>query len=144
MGNILIENGKEVGALSGPTSASNCMLSDGVTSVESALTYSETEHVVGKWIDGSNIYEKTVNFGALPNTTTKSVDAGISNLKRLIDIRGYAYNGSTCLMIPRLAISNENAQITLDLYSGNIQIQTGVDRSAYTECYITLRYTKSA
>lgn len=32
--------------------------------VENATEYSTTEHIVGKWIDGSDIYEQTYDFGA--------------------------------------------------------------------------------
>jgi hypothetical protein len=67
--------------------ANNIMMSDGVTSVEEVLSYSETEHVVGKWIDGSTLYEKTINFGALPNTAPKQVSAGVSNVN-VVDIKG--------------------------------------------------------
>lgn len=38
---------------------------------EEEITYSTDERVVGKWIDGSDVYEKVIEFGALPNATDR-------------------------------------------------------------------------
>ena len=44
------------------------------------MDYSTSEVDTGyTWTDGSPIYKKTINIGALPNATTKSVAHNISN-----------------------------------------------------------------
>lgn len=110
---------------------------------EEENTYSADERVVGKWIDGSDIYEKVVDFGALPDTTTKNVTHGISNLDRIISFNGTAKSGGTIIPIPYapLAAIAENG-IALLFSDVNVGITTGKDRSSYT-AYIVLRYTKS-
>lgn len=42
--------------------------------------YNYKERCIGKWIDGKPLYEKTVNFGSLPNATTKKVPHGIEDV----------------------------------------------------------------
>lgn len=127
------------------TSASKCMLSDGETSVEDALTYSETEHVVGKWIDGSTIYEKTVSCGALPNNATKTIAHGISNLGHFVKAEAFAYaSNGTAVAFPYGDKSSLNNAISMALDGTNIYIATGIDRSSFSSTYVTLRYTKTS
>lgn len=106
-------------------------------------TYSTTEHVIGTWIDGKPIYEKTVNFGALPNLAAKEVNHGISNLDTVIGYDGVTKNqtGSTFLSLPRTA---SDSQYNMDIYFTTTQIiiVTQTDRSAHS-AYITMRYTKT-
>ena len=49
--------------------------------------YSTTEKVVGKWIDGKDIYEKVVTIASLPSTpfTWAAYAHNISNLDTIID-----------------------------------------------------------
>lgn len=120
-----------------------------VSEVNNALSgisdYSLSEKVIGKWVDGSTLYEKTINFGQLPNTTTKNVAHGIVNLKRIIYANGMAYRSTDGLNtpVPSPQASATN-QLLLGVNSTNVSITTYVDRSMYGECYITLQYTKTS
>ena len=105
--------------------------------------YSTTEKVVGKWIDGKPIYEKVVNFGALPNNTIKYVAHGISNLGFMVSMFGCAMDSSNSVIpIPE---ANKNAiySVYIVVSGTNLAIETGVDRSGFTRTYIILRYTKT-
>ncbi len=127
------------------TSASNCMLSDGETSVEDALNYSTDEHVIGKWIDGSTLYEKTINYGALPNATGKSVAHGISNLGFVTEIFGCAISADGVYRLtfnPTYRYSND--YITASIDNTTVKTFTNANFSSYTTSYITVRYTKTA
>jgi hypothetical protein len=108
------------------------------------LDYSTSEINTGTtWINGAPIYKKTVYTGTLPNATTKNVAHGISNLGLVIDIEGCAWDGSsTWLPIPNAGSSS--AVIEAYVYSSNIVISTGMDRSGFTTSYVTLYYTKSS
>lgn len=99
-----------------------------------------------KWIDGSAIYKKTINFGALPNATNKTVAHGITNLSRVIKLEGYSYRSSDSVTYPIPFSSNVNVvnNIGVTVTSTDIDLGTGSDRSNITECYITLYYTKSS
>lgn len=97
----------------------------------------------GYWVDGKKIYKKSIFFGSLPNTSSKTVAHGISNLKYCIDLVGVATTAdySLQLKLPWVSGGATNA-VSLSVYGNNIQIQTGSDRSGMT-CYVHIYYTKS-
>lgn len=105
------------------------------------MDYSTNEVNTGaKWIDGSAIYKKTINTGALPNNGSKDALHNISRLGAIINLEGYATNGSVWLNLPAAASNPITAHAT----STAIHITTTSDRSSYTESYVTLYYTKSS
>lgn len=105
--------------------------------------YSEDEQVIGTWIDGSTLYEKTINFGELPNTTTKTVNHNISNIETIYGIEGVAYSSSTntTINLPYPNTDNTNV-VTLSANRTIITIITYRDRTSFNG-YVTLRYTKT-
>lgn len=112
--------------------------------LEDATTYSTSEKVVGKWVDGSDLYEKTINFGALPNSDTKSVAHNISNVAHIWIYDGFAEN-STSGFTNQLNLSGGetiNNQFYFGVTKTEIRCVANSDRTSYDNCYITLRYTK--
>ena len=111
-----------------------------------AMNFSTDEKVIGTWIDGKPLYQKTVNCGALPNNTTKEIAHDISNIDKVINIKGIAINASanTYLNIPTITINQSlvNYQIGMDVNNTYVRILTGIDRSSYS-AYVTLQYTKT-
>lgn len=108
--------------------------------------YSTDEQVVGTWIDGKPLYQKTVDCGALPNNATKEVDHNISNLERVININGYAMASNISngyVTLPLVMANNVGSQIMLLANATKIRIGTKTDQTAYTESYVTLQYTKT-
>ena len=106
--------------------------------------YSTTERRIGTWIDGKPVYRKVVNTGALPNTTTKNIAHGISNVKRFIHIYGYAYTpNNECYPLPWIHYMDVSYQTNVYTNNTNICIVTGTNRSNITESYVILEYTKS-
>lgn len=110
------------------------------------VDYSTTEKKTGqKWIDGKDIYFKTVNFGALPDNTNKSVPHDISNIDLILFKSGIAYNEdkSTELQLPHIAFGSLSYySISLDVNKTNVVITTGTDRTSLTDCFVTVYYTK--
>ena len=109
--------------------------------------YSTSEQNTGfTWIDGRAIYKKTVDTGALPNNTTKVVPHSISNLRRVIKLEGYAYNGTndTTFPLPFSWATGASSCIGVLIGTTTVNINTGINRTDYTESYITLYYTKSS
>ena len=117
---------------------------DGVeTAAEDERTYSTDERIVGTWIDGSEIYEKTIDCGALPNTTSKSVNHGIENLDRIISIDGISKdNNLNNIMFPHINTVGA-ASTSLYVTSTTIVIRSFSDMSTYNSTYVTLRYIKA-
>ena len=112
----------------------------------SSEEYSTTEQKIGKWIDGTDLFMKTVNFGALPNNNQKATAHSISNLKNFIDISGVASGASgTSNRFPLPYIDTNQLSNGIGIYADNtnITIRTGSDRSSYS-AYVTLKYTKTS
>ena len=108
--------------------------------------YSTEETVSGgTWIDGSTIYKKTINFGALPNAANKAVAHGISNLNCVIRVEAIADygTGNTKFPIPFSSPAGLESSVALTIESSTIGIRTGNDRSGAT-AYVTIYYTKSS
>lgn len=106
--------------------------------------YSTDEKVVGTWIDGKPLYQKTINLGTLPNNTTKQVAHNIQNLDAIIDGRGWAK--SSVNQIPIIYVNNANTSEQLCVFVNNttVFLRTSADKSLYTQSYITLQYTKTS
>lgn len=111
------------------------------------MDYSTNEVNTGaKWIDGKTIYKKTVDTGALTNATSKQIPHGITNLSKVIKIEGYTLNPTSSQNLP-LCYSTSNAlnnNIGVFVEGANIEMRIGADRTAFTESYVTLYYTKSS
>ena len=108
------------------------------------MDYSTAEQATGyTWINGNMIYKKTVNFGALPNSTAKTVAHSITSLGKIIKLEGYGRktNGAT---YPLPYASAGSGSIELYADNTNIEITTTNDRTDISECYVTLYYTKGA
>ena len=105
---------------------------------DAQTTYSTDEHVVGKWIDGSNVYEKVIDIGALPNSTTKTVNHGIENLGRALKIEGGSYNDTNGETVPL----NFGTAVRTYVDTTRVVVITSSDRSDATG-YVILTYIKS-
>jgi len=113
------------------------------TEVSGSVNYSETEHVIGTWIDGKTLYEKTVNLGALPNATTKSVAHGISNISMVVQLYGMFQDSNNWFPLPYCNTTAATSQIRLSADRTYIVLLTGANMTQYTG-YATIRYTKTA
>lgn len=102
------------------------------------LDYSTTEINTGKkWIDGKEIYSKTIDLGAFPNNTSKEVAHGITGIENIIDLKGTT--GSAVL--PYISTTT-SYNMLLDANSTDIIVRTGMDRTNVSG-YATIYYTKT-
>lgn len=106
------------------------------------LSYFTTERNTGsKWIDGSAIYKKTVELGALPNATSKSVSHSISGIKTIVKIEGFATASGRSLPLPHVS-TDISTCIQIDANRTAVTVNTvSHDRSSFTG-YATIYYTK--
>ena len=95
--------------------------------------YTTDELIVGEWIDGKPIYQKTINFGALPKNAVKEVTHGISNIDRVVNQIGTTERGDA---VPSMSTGMWTT-------STSVYIQTDWDGSNRVSCYVTLQYTKT-
>lgn len=108
------------------------------TSVWWGGSYSTEEQVVGTWIDGKPIYQKTINCGTLPNNNVISINHNISNFQHLIHVWGYAQRTSDSLCIPLPDAVAGNSDVGIRVTPTIIRIETSIDRSAFTISYVTI------
>lgn len=122
-------------------------IASSLNSKEGGLYVPEEKTTGQQYFDSSNpqknknVYRMVVDFGALPNTTSKSVAhniVGWNDQFRLTRAYGAATdpNGLEALPIP-------NDGILLIINSTNVTVTTTSDRSAFTETTITIEYTKA-
>lgn len=104
--------------------------------------YSTSERIIGTWIDGKPVYEKTIHYGTLPNTTGKNVAHGISNISKIVSIQGWASNGTIFMPLPTNSPLGITYSVALSADGTNISTNTGMDRTAW-DAYVILRYTKT-
>lgn len=112
------------------------------------LTFSTTERAVGKWIDNSTVYQKTLDFGYLPNATGKYIAHGISGTFTIISIDAIIYRPSDATtQVPICFFQISNSTHTPDTFanvfrdSNGINVRTSTDVSSF-KAYITIRYIK--
>ncbi len=92
------------------------------------------------------VFRTTVNFGALPNTGTKSVAHNIAPTTNFSFTRLYGaasdQAGKNYIPIPYASASGAD-NIELNADATNVNITTASDRTAFTLCYVVLEYIKS-
>ena len=115
---------------------------DGANQVNVLKQYSTSEKMIGYWIDGKPLYRKVINFGGLPNATSKSVAHDILNLKRVVKMQGYAYSSQSGFDIP-IPYTSNGYLISLRCDNTYVVITPMTDQTSFNECYITLEYTKT-
>lgn len=118
------------------------------TNGDRAIHYSTTEQVIGTWVDGKPLYEKTVYFGSL-SSGEQTVTMGLSNPNVIanIFIRAQVPSGAWCVLPMAYLDSTTTSRYgaMADGYNANtdkVTINIGSSRS-FTSGYITIQYTKT-
>lgn len=116
-----------------------------VTELSGGHNYSASEHVVGTWIDGKPLYEKTIVYD---NQTTigdgYTPIASLSNIDHIDIISGGVINSSddSYYFLPYV-FGNKSTSWYYD--NGNLGIRVANDTwSSDWDIFVTIRYTKSS
>lgn len=109
-----------------------------------ANNFSTDEKVIGTWVDGKPLYQKTIDCGTLPNASDKYVDTGVTNVKDVIFSIGMAYNSDHTgkIVLPRILKDNADIMYSFTSDLSRIRIITESNRSS-VYAYITLQYIKT-
>lgn len=120
-------------------------ITQGTNGIYAPVIYSDVERVIGVWRDNKPLYQKTISFGALPNSTSKSVAHGISDLDKIVDFSALAKRPEpfNIIPLPSSHYQSTSAQQEISFNATNITIRNGNNASAYTDVYVTLQYTKT-
>lgn len=91
------------------------------------------------------VYRMVVNFGALPNATSKSVvhNIPVTSNYSAVHVYGAASNANATAMIPLpYASPTLNNNIQVDITNNVVTITTAANYSAYINSYIVIEYIK--
>ena len=105
--------------------------------------YSLNEQDTGRrWVDGKKIYQKTVDCGALPNSTSKLTAHGIANMDHLVHMTGMAeHPGNNFIILPHSGMPSVSNNVGMYATKTNAVTYTYANNTHYTRSYLTLWYT---
>ena len=108
-----------------------------------AVHYSTDEQVVGTWIDGRTVYEKTLTPSGSFGDTFNYIPHGVSNFDQLLDYYGFCtYGSSDKINIPNVRGSS---YVTVSAWdTTNIRLERANLSSAVSDVKMVIRYTKSS
>lgn len=118
--------------------------SGGGSSGGGSVNYSTEEQVIGTWIDGSILYQKTYYCGNIGNNTITNTPLNINYLRKIVYIGGVAMsvnNNAIVRPLPQVDNSSMSNCIRIDTTDTLLRTITSGDWSTY-DAYITIRYTK--
>lgn len=101
-------------------------------------TYSETEQVVGTWINGKPVYEKTITGTASPNTWNQ-IATGVDNIDNVVSVDGYLKSDTSIIPIGTNTTSSDTS---FHYVRGQNKFQFWAIGNNITVA-ITFRYTKT-
>lgn len=117
------------------------------TSGTSTHHYSTSEQVIGTWIDGKPLYEKTVSF-TVATRGLNNYAHGISNVKFVTSVNGVVLRASDNTAMPvnmaRTSSDNDTSMlIGAQAGSTNISIFARNSDAVNGTAYVTIQYTKT-
>lgn len=106
--------------------------------------YSTEEQIVGTWIDGKPLYQKTINMGTFQTTTSETLTQNIpSDCETIIKFEGFLTNTDDSRQRPLpFSDSTANNNIRVDRNESSIRVIGYGDWKNYS-AYLTIQYTKT-
>ena len=107
--------------------------------------YSTEEHIVGKWIDGSPIYQKTIYYAGGTSGGMYLIPHGISGISEVIQCDGICHDSdgdNPFMVIPRIAPDNANIGVAAINNTEIIVAYSTIWQSRLVDLYMNIKYTK--
>lgn len=104
--------------------------------------YSYDEQVVGRWVDGKPLYQKTIYLGNPPNDSTKTYQHNIADIDKVVNHYGFmiSTNDGSFSNLPIWNTTGDGIRVVVT--TTEIRLHAHTSWSAYV-AYITLQYTKT-
>lgn len=108
--------------------------------------YSKDERIIGKWVDGRNLYRKVFLIGNIkPNATETTIAHGIENIDRAIHLYGSARNTNLdtrfTIGLPYPGARDGNVTMSLQANNEKIMIYTSQTSTPYS-AIVVIEYIK--
>lgn len=115
------------------------------THIDERDKYSTTEKVVGQWIDGKPLYQKTFECSAIGNNTTTTTQLGLSDLDVVVDFSVLMYNAgkTSFIKLPNPAATNSPYSVDCDIENGLLRIITHNGTYTTFKAHAIVQYTKT-
>jgi hypothetical protein len=105
------------------------------------IPYSTTETKIGTWTDGKPLYRKVYPVGALKNNGSTVLNLSSEIRVKAFDV--YCSNGQYNFKLPVVGTNYVAMFYRVGTNINLIEIQTTSDRTAYTDNYAIVYYTKT-
>ena len=105
--------------------------------------YSTEEKIIGTWIDGRPVYQKTLNLGSISGNS--SISHGISNLDMVINSYGsFLQSGTYRQKLPKIVNGNNAWSADFaDFTNTSFSLSIGSAIGTATKVFVILEYTKT-
>jgi hypothetical protein len=111
--------------------------------------YSTDEHVVGTWIDGKPLYEKTVNTTIALNTSDERVTLSVAtNVDRITSLKAIQrLQDGTYMESPVIASDGNYSRVRASVYETTVNLFHKCTISSWitnlADIFTTIQYTKT-
>jgi len=116
----------------------------------SGVTYSETEHKIGKWVDGSDLYERTYTRDIVSPGSTYTEDIDVSGLNIMKITKHYAHYlySNIWYYLVGDSLNDTNSQYLHLQYKseglGILALSSNIGAVSEIKLAFTIRYTKQS
>lgn len=108
------------------------------------IDYSTTEQITGKkWIDGKDIYQKTIDCGVISGTSDIQIDHNITGIENVISLGGILKELSgSFIPLPYASPAGIDVMFRVSINATKIILTKGSTIPDGGSAYITAQYTK--
>lgn len=123
--------------------------------IDEIVSYSTNERIVGSWIDGTPLYEKTIEVNNPASTTVTDYDVyslyeNADNAKNVFVVSGFVYRqDNRCISLPYDRIYQANNKVIVEAFCDPTTHNTNVGIAkpsalniTIIKAVVTIRYTK--
>lgn len=115
------------------------------------VNYSTEEQVIGSWINGKPLYQKTIVTKVPATKTNGTVASNIvytdTNIELCTKIQGFMANGETCALAPSVYLNSTDSIVFFYRMQGKggsgLTVQNTAVSYSNRDLYVTIEYTKT-
>lgn len=109
--------------------------------------YSTSEQIVGTWIDGRPIYQRTYNLPSYTEGVNNFIEHGVTNLDMVLKLFGTCKRSNKRIALPFIHQTTSDWSINVydaDASTGKITFWAGINNAQnITDIYVTMQYLKT-